>query len=212
MAPGLRTAALITDMNEPLASAAGNALEVRNAVDFLTGRHQDPRLREVTLDLCAAALQLTGYAGDAAAAVEGALSSGKASEHFSRMVALLGGPGDFVERMDAHLPGAPIVRDILAPAVGTVTGIDTRGLGMGVVALGGGRRLPTDSIDFAVGFDHVLGLGASTDRQTVLCRVHARTEAAAADATRRLLAAYTITEGPAQQHPLIADYVPPTES
>ncbi len=201
---GLRTAALITDMNEPLASAAGNALEVRNAVDFLTGRHQDPRLREVTLDLCAAALQLTGYAGDAAAAVDRALSSGKASEHFARMVALLGGPGDFVERMDAHLPEAP--------AAGTGTGIDTRGLGMGVVALGGGRRLPTDSIDFAVGFDHVLGLGASTDRQTVLCRVHARTEDAAADATQRLLAAYTITEGPAQQHPLIADYVPPTES
>lgn len=209
---GLRTAALITDMNEPLASAAGNALEVRNAVDFLTGRRQDPRLREVTLDLCAAALQLTGYDGDAAAAVELALTSGKASEHFARMVALLGGPADFVDRMDAHLPAAPIIRDILAPAVGTIAAIDTRGVGMGVVALGGGRRLPTDSIDFAVGFDHILGLGARTDRQTVLCRVHARTEDAAADAARRLLSAYTITEGPAPEHPLIADYVPPTEA
>lgn len=209
---GLRTAALITDMNEPLASAAGNALEIRNAVDFLTGRHRDPRLREVTLDLCAAALQLSGYPGDAAAAVETALSSGKATEHFARMVALLGGPADFVEQMDAHLPAAPIVRDILAPVGGTITGIDTRGVGMGVVTLGGGRRLPSDRIDFAVGFDRILGLGAKIDTRTVLCRVHARTEEAAEQATHRLLAAYTITDGPAPDHPLIADYVPPTEA
>lgn len=209
---GLRTAALITDMNEPLASAAGNALEIRNAVDFLTGKRQDPRLREVTLDLCAAALQLSGYAGDAAAAVETALGSGKAAEHFARMVALLGGPADFVERMDTHLSSAPIVRDIVAPVAGIITGIDTRGVGMGVVALGGGRRLPTDSIDFAVGFDRILGLGARVDGQTVLCRIHARTEAAAAEATQRLLAAYSITDGPAPDHPLIADYVPPTEA
>lgn len=209
---GLRTAALITDMNEPLASAAGNALEIRNAVEFLTGGHQDPRLREVTLDLCAAALQLSGYPGDAAAAVETALSSGKATEHFARMVALLGGPADFVEQMDAHLPAAPIVRDILAPVAGTITGIDTRGVGMGVVTLGGGRRLPSDRIDFAVGFDRILGLGAKTDTRTVLCRVHARTEEAAEQATHRLLAAYTITDAPAPDHPLIADYVPPTEA
>jgi len=209
---GLRTAALITDMNEPLASAAGNALEIRNAVDFLTGKHQDPRLREVTLDLCAAALQLSGYDGDAAAAVETALASGKATEHFARMVALLGGPHDFVERMDMHLSEAPIVRDILAPSAGIVSGIDTRGVGMGVVALGGGRRLPTDSIDFAVGFDRILGLGTKTDAGTVLCRIHARSEDAAAEATRRLLAAYTITDGPAPDHPLIAGYVAPTEA
>ncbi len=204
---GLKTAALITDMNEPLASAAGNALEIRNAVDFLTGRHQDARLRDVTLALSGAALDLTGFAGDARAAVDRALDSGKAAEHFSKMVALLGGPVDFVERMDAHLSLAPIVRDIFAPAAGTVTAIDTRGVGMGVVALGGGRRLPTDKIDFAVGFDQILGLGAKTDVHTVLCRVHARTEDMAADATQRLLAAYTISDGPAPSHPLIADRI-----
>ncbi|MDB5541883.1 MAG: deoA [Devosia sp.] len=209
---GLRTAALITDMNEPLASAAGNALEIRNAVDFLTGRHQDPRLREVTLALSAAALQLSGYDGDAAVAVETALASGKATEHFSKMVALLGGPADFVDNMDVHLSPAPIVRDILAPVAGTITAIDTRGVGMGVVALGGGRRLPTDSIDFAVGFDQILGLGAEIDVQTVLCRVHARDEDMAADATQRFLAAYTISDSAGQNHPLIADYVPPTEA
>ena len=204
---GLKTAALITDMNEPLATAAGNALEIRNAVDFLTGAHQDSRLREVTLALCAAALELTGYHGDARAAVERALDSGKATEHFSKMVTGLGGPADFVERMDAHLSPAPIVRDILAPAAGYVSAIDTRGVGMGVVALGGGRRLPTDNIDHRVGFDQLLGLGAKTDVHTVLCRVHAATEDMAADATQRLLAAYTISDAPAPSHPLIADRI-----
>jgi thymidine phosphorylase len=205
---GLKTGALITDMNEPLASAAGNALEVRNAVDFLTGRQQDARLREVSLALSAAALELTGFTGDARAAVERALDSGKATEHFSRMVALLGGPGDFVERMDAHLAPAPIVRDILAPAAGVVSAIDTRGVGMAVVALGGGRSLPTDSIDHAVGFSDLAALGARVDEKSRLCTVHLRDEAAAIEAERRLLAAYTIGEK-AQNHPLIAERISP---
>ena len=205
---GLRTGALITDMNEPLASAAGNALEVRNAVDFLTGKRQDPRLKEVTLALSAAALELSGFAGDARRAVETALSSGKAIERFSKMVTLLGGPADFVERMDAHFVPAPIVRDILAPRAGMVAAIDARGIGMAVVALGGGRRLPTDAIDHAVGFSDLLGLGASVDERTRLCIVHARVESAANEAERRLLAAYTIGEK-AQSHPLIADRIDP---
>jgi thymidine phosphorylase len=203
---GLKTAALITDMNEPLATAAGNALEIRNAVDFLTGAHQDQRLREVTLALCAEVLELTGRT-DALAAATRALDTGMALEHFAKMVTGLGGPADFVERMDTHLSPAPIVRDILAPAEGYVTAIDTRGVGMGVVALGGGRRLPTDTIDHRVGFDQLLGLGAKTDVHTVLCRVHAATEDMAADATQRLFAAYTISDAPPTEHPLIADHI-----
>jgi thymidine phosphorylase len=208
---GLRTGALITDMNEPLASAAGNALEVRNAVDFLTGKHQDPRLLEVTLALCAAALELTGFAGDARKASAHALSSGEATERFSRMVAALGGPADFVERMDAHLAPAPIVRDVLAPAPGVVAAIDTRGVGMAVVALGGGRRLPTDRIDHAVGFDRLVGLGATVGAGTPLATLHARDEATAADATRRLIAAYKFGEK-APSHPLVAGRVDPPEA
>jgi len=209
---GLRTAALITDMNEPLASAAGNALEVRNAVDFLTGRHQDARLREVTLDLCAAALQLSGFDGDAAASVETALSSGKATEHFSRMVALLGGPPDFVERMDAHLAVAPIKLQVFAPEPGVVTAIDTRGVGMGVVALGGGRRLPTDSIDYTVGFSDLAPLGSAVDAHMPLATIHARDMDSFEEARRRLVAAYSFGDTAAPQHALIADYVPPTEA
>ena len=207
---GTKTAALITDMNEPLASAAGNGLEIRNAVDFLTGAHRDPRLLEVTLALSAAALDLTGFDGDARRACEDALASGKATEHFSKMVALLGGPDDFVEHMENHLAAAPIIRDVFAPAPGTIAEIDTRGVGMAVVALGGGRRMPTDTIDHAVGFDRLLGLGARADGETPLARLHARDEASAADAERRLIAAYMMGDA-ATPHPLIPERIDPTE-
>ncbi len=207
---GTRTAALITDMNEPLASAAGNALEIRNAVDFLTGAHRDPRLLDVTLALSAAALDLTGFSGDARKACEDALASGKATAHFAKMVALLGGPADFVEKMDGYLTPAPIVRDVFATGAGMVSAIDTRGVGMGVVALGGGRRMPTDTIDHAVGFDRLLGLGATVDGSTPLARIHARDEASAADAERRLIAAYVLGDK-APTHPLIPERIDPIE-
>ena len=203
---GMKTAALITDMNEPLATAAGNALEIRNAVEFLTGKHRDGRLLEVTLALSAAALELTGFSGNARHAVHAALSTGKATEHFSTMVALLGGPTDFVENMDSHLEAAPIVRDVFAPHPGVVSAIDTRAVGMAVVALGGGRRLPSDEIDHAVGFDRIAGLGTKVDGKTPLARLHARDEASAADAQKRLIAAYALGDR-APKHPLIVERI-----
>ncbi len=208
---GTKTAALITDMNEPLATAAGNGLEIRNAVEFLTGKHRDHRLLDVTLALSAAALELTGFTGNARHAVHAALSTGKATEHFSKMVAMLGGPADFVEKMEDHLEAAPIVRDVFAPGPGTVSSIDTRGVGMAVVALGGGRRMPTDKIDHAVGFDRLAGLGAKVDGNTPLARLHARDEASAADAERRLIAAYTLG-GSVTKHPLIAERIDAKET
>jgi thymidine phosphorylase len=199
---GLKTTALITDMNEPLASAAGNALEVRNAVDFLTGAHQDARLREVTLALATELIAMTGVAADPAAA----LDSGKAAEIFGRMVAALGGPTDFIEGMDRHLERAPIVRDIVLEGAGVITAIDTRAIGMAVVTLGGGRRLPTDSVDFAVGFDRMVGLGAKVDGKTRSCVIHARGENLAEEAERRFRAAFTIGDK-APSHPIVADRI-----
>ncbi|UJW84842.1 thymidine phosphorylase [Devosia sp. SL43] len=209
---GLKTSALITDMNEPLASAAGNGLEVRNAVDFLTGKHQDARLREVTLALCAELAAMTGIAPDVLSArklVEDALDSGRATERFSRMVTALGGPADFVEQMDRHLAAAPIIRDVFASGPGTIAEIDTRGVGMAVVALGGGRTMPTDKIDHTVGFDRLLGLGARVDMTIPIARIHARDEASAADAEARLKSAYRLGDS-APVFPLIADQIAPT--
>jgi thymidine phosphorylase len=204
---GLKTSALITDMNEPLASAAGNALEVRNAVDFLTGAHQDARLRTVTLALATELLTLCGVTADPAAA----LDSGRAAEIFGRMVAALGGPTDFITGMDRYLDRAPIVRDIVLEGDGVVTAIDTRAIGMAVVTLGGGRRLPTDSIDFAVGFDRIVGLGAKVDGKTRSATIHARGENVADEAERRFRAAFTIG-ATAPVHPIVADRVGPSEA
>ena len=209
---GLKTGALITDMNEPLASAAGNGLEVRNAVDFLTGRHQDARLKEVTLSLCAVLAEMTGVAGTVGAGrmlAESALNSGRATERFAVMVHALGGPGDFIDNIDTHLAPAPIIRDVFADGDGTVAQIDTRGVGMAVVALGGGRTMPTDAIDHRVGFDRLAGLGTKADSNTPIARIHAADADSAADAERRIKAAYRLGEGAAIQ-PLIPDAVPHT--
>jgi thymidine phosphorylase len=209
---GLKTSALITDMNEPLASAAGNSLEVRNAVDFLTGSHQDPRLREVTLALCAELAVMTGRANgldDARRQVEAALDDGRAAQHFARMVAALGGPADFIENLDRYLVPAPIIRDVYAAGQGNVCAIDTRGVGMAVVALGGGRAMPTDTIDHRVGLDRLLGLGARADGQTPIARLHAADEASAGDAEIRLKAAYHLGDE-IPTHTLIAARVAPT--
>jgi thymidine phosphorylase len=208
---GLKTGALITDMNEPLASAAGNGLEVRNAVDFLTGAHQDFRVREVTLSLCAELAVMTGKALTLDAGrllAVSALDSGRATQRFSIMVHALGGPADFVERMNDYLAPAPIVRDVFAPGQGTISAIDTRGVGMAVVALGGGRATPTDSIDHRVGFDRLLGLGVNVGPKTPIARLHAADEASAADAEARLVRAYGLG-GEIAGNALIAGRVEP---
>jgi thymidine phosphorylase len=208
---GVRTAALLTDMNEPLASAAGNALEVRNAVDFLTGARRDSRLQGVVLALGETLLVLAGRAPDKPSArrmLAESLNSNAAAERFGRMVAGLGGPADFLARTDAYLPVAPVVRDVPAEEAGVVTAIDVRAIGMAVVALGGGRTRPEDDIDRSVGFDQLQPLGAPVGRGTPLGRVHARDAKAAEMGAARLRAAYGI--GAEAPHlPLIVDQLVP---
>jgi thymidine phosphorylase len=208
---GMKTGALITDMNEPLATAAGNALEVRNAVEFLIGAHQDARLREVVLELCAAVLVLAGKHTDPETALVAAtevLDNGLAAERFARMVRLLGGPADFIEKMDDHLAAAPIVQDVVSRETGTISQIDARAVGMAVVALGGGRRNASDGIDYSVGFDRLAGLGHRVDGKTPIARIHARDTTSAGEGTRRLLEAYTVGGKP-PQNPLIAERIMP---
>ena len=196
---GVKTTALITDMNEPLASAAGNALEVRNAVHYLTGAVRDPRLHEVTVALGAEMLITAGRADGVSAArdrIETALASGRAAEIFGRMVAGLGGPADFVERVDDYLPRAEIVRDVLAEGDGHVGAIDTRAVGIAVIELGGGRRVASDKIDLSVGFSGLAGLGTPVDAKTPLGCVHAKNEADAERAGSLLRAAYRLGARP----------------
>jgi thymidine phosphorylase len=209
---GLHTTALVTGMNEPLASAAGNALEVLNAVDFLTGRARDRRLAQVTLALCAEMLQSAGIAGsnkEGLAQAEVVLDNGRAAETFGRMVTSLGGPADFVERCRDRLPAAPIVREVPALRAGFVGSIATREIGLAVVMLGGGRRHPEDGIDHAVGLSALAPVGAELGRAEPLALVHARTEDAAERAVSAVQKAYTIVERrPPVQKPVLRRIAP----
>jgi thymidine phosphorylase len=203
---GCRTRALVTDMSEPLASAAGNALEVANAARFLRGDLIDSRLWDVTVALGAELLALAGIAGDAAEGAERmrmAFESGAAAERFDRMVAALGGPAGFLERFESHLAGAPVIADVSAGRDGFVVAIDTRGLGLAVVELGGGRRRASDSIDHAVGLESLVGLGAVVEPDTPLARVHARSEAALEAAVARVRAAYRLHDDAPEAAPLV---------
>jgi thymidine phosphorylase len=196
---GLPTVSLITDMNEPLASAAGNAVEVQNAVDYLTGARRDPRLDRVTMALGAELIALAGLARDAEAgekALRRALQSGAAAERFERMIAGLGGPKDFVSRAHGLLPRAPVLVDATPEAHGFVVEIDVRAVGLAVVALGGGRARAADRIDPAVGLTELAPIGAEVGPGRPLARVHARNRDDAEAAVRRLRAAYRVAGAP----------------
>ncbi|UIJ71442.1 thymidine phosphorylase [Aurantimonas sp. HBX-1] len=199
---GLRTTALITRMDEALASAAGNAVEVRNAVRFLTGAQRDPALQAVTLALAAEMLVLAGFAAtlaDGQRMAMAALEDGRAAERFGRMVAALGGPADFVERVDAHLPQASLVRDVTAERDGTVASVETRRLGLAVVELGGGRTRPQDAVDHAVGLSDLAPIGRHLARGETLARIHARDEASLAQAAATVRSAYGLVDMPARE-------------
>jgi thymidine phosphorylase len=201
---GLRCSALLTDMNQCLGRTAGNALEVQEAIDLLTGRGEEPRLRAVTLALAAELLTLAGSGEGAARRVAGALDSGAAAERFARMVRALGGPGDLLEHTRRHLPDVPIRRPVFLPDEGVVGAIDARALGLAVIGLGGGRRRPTDPIDHAVGLSEVKGIGEAVGPRQPFAVVHARSVAAAEAAGAAIAAAVTVAASPpAPAAPLI---------
>ena len=192
---GMQTSAILTDMNESLAPYAGNALEVRGAMDYLTGRSRPARLHEVTLSLCSEMLVLGGLAvseEEARVKLTAALDSGAAAERFARVVSALGGPADLLEHPDKHLDKAPFVVPAPALTAGYANVRDCRAIGLAVVALGGGRRRPTDSIDFAVGLTDLVGQGEQVSVGQPLAMVHARTQAAAQQAVREIQQAYAI--------------------
>jgi thymidine phosphorylase len=195
-------------MGQCLGRTAGNALEVQEAIDLLTGRPADLRLREVTLELAAAALTLVGLAGtagEARARAEQALASGAAAERFARMVAALGGPADLLERAAHHLPSAPITRPVSLPRGGHVAAIDARALGLAVVELGGGRQRPNDAVDAAVGLVEVVGIGEWTGPDRPFAVILARSEADAAIAAERIAAAVTLAESPPAARPSVIE-------
>jgi thymidine phosphorylase len=207
---GLHTTALITDMDRPLADAAGNAVEVAYAVDYLTGAQREPRMHEVVLALCSEMLVLGRLAKSnkaARAMLQHALDSGAAAEKFQQMVSALGGPKKFVDAPWKHMERAPVEVAVVPDKAGAVHRIDTRAVGMVVVALGGGRTRPQDPVDHAVGLTRLADLGDTVGPDHPIGIVHARTEAQARQAAELLQAAYHLTGKLATANPPVLDRV-----
>ncbi len=207
---GLKTRALITDMNQPLAPVAGNALEIRECIAYLAGERRDVRLHEVVIGLGAALLACAGVTTDEAnakAQLEHSLISGEGLTRFNQMVEALGGPVGFSHSIDAHLPCAPVVHKVLSPVDGFISQIDTRSLGMAVVSLGGGRRHPKDPIDLAVGLDRIIRIGERVSAGDLLCRIHAPDTSAAKQAEVTVLAAIVIGNDPGDQRSAVLEVV-----
>jgi thymidine phosphorylase len=203
---GCMASALITDMSQPLGSTAGNALEVIEVLDTLTGSSVNQALWDLTVALGGEALALGGLVPDAEqgeARIEDALESGRAAEVFGEMVSALGGPFDFVERYPDRLPAAPVVRDVPALQAGFVATIDGEALGHAVVHLGGGRLRGDDKINPSVGLSELMPLGEAVTRGEILARVHAATLADAERAVAAVQAAYGLAEQIPDELPLV---------
>ena len=196
---GLRCRAMLTDMNQCLSACAGNALEIDEALTFLKGHGRSRRFTQVVEALGSELLVLGKLAHgqtEALALLRNRLASGAALESFQRMVHLLGGPSDFVENSDRYLPRAPIIRACTAPRPGFVTAMDTRALGMAIVALGGGRKHPDEGIDHAVGLASVVEIGDEVDTRTPLAIIHARREDDFTAAVKSIIEAIVIRDEP----------------
>jgi thymidine phosphorylase len=209
---GLPTTALVSDMNQVLGHSAGNALEVREALDVLGGGSRDPRLVELTLELSARLLQLGGVHAELAAAraqAQRALDSGAAAERFARMVAALGGPRDVFA--DSGLASAPCVRSVPCERDGELVAMDTRAIGLAVIALGGGRNVADATIDPRVGFDRIVPLGTAVRRGEPMARVHAASDADAERGAAAFAAALQVhdsaTRQTARTHTLVHDVI-----
>ena len=207
---GMKTSAMITDMNQPLGDTIGNALEIKEVIDYLTGVRQESRLHEVVLALAAEMLVVAGLVDSTDEGIQKAkdvLDNGHAAETFEKMVSELGGLNDILKNSDSHFKSASVVKPIPASQSGYVSEIDTRAVGLAVVELGGGRKKASDSIDHSVGFTHVLGLGEKVEAGQALGYVHAQNEDQANLSIQLVNDAYSISDSSFLQTPTIIEYL-----
>lgn len=198
-AAGIPCVMLLTDLNAVLGTSVGSAVEMIETVDFLTGKHQDQRTKDLVIEVTADMVRIAGLAPDMAAAramAEARLADGSAAERFGRMIAALGGPADFVARAESHLPRAPVVAPCYPDATGYVSGMVAKDVGLALIALGGGRKKPGDPIDLTVGFTGFCQIGDRVGADRPLCTIHARNQAEWEDAARRTRAAITVAAAP----------------
>jgi len=210
---GVQTVARFTAMDRPLGVTAGNALEVREAVEALRGGGPED-LREVTLALVVDMLGVAGIEPDpevARALAERTLDGGRPLERFLRVVERQGGDPRALMDLD-RLPRAPVVLDVTLESgeEGWVRSLDPRPLGYAVVELGGGRKSLGDRVDPSVGFEFLARPGDRVSAGDLLGRVHAAHDEDARVGARTLRAALTIGDTPPDGLlPLVGERVRP---
>ena len=187
---GKKVVALQTDMNQPLGNCIGNALEVRECRDILAGKSHPPDLLEVTLALGAEMLALAGVPNE----LKKHLASGAGLAKFKEMIAAQGGNLD-------QLPAAKFTKSIPSTRAGYVHAIACDQLGYAVIALGGGRKITTDQIDFAVGFEHPKKIGDRIEAGEPLVKMHYNDTGRAALAESIVGHAYDIRPEPSAGQP-----------
>ena len=211
---GLGTRALVTDMNEVLGRSAGNALEIAEAMRYLRNEERDERFDEVVMQLCAEMFLMTDLEPGRDAArrrADEVVASGRAAETFGRMVAGLGGPADFVENYERHLPKAPVVEPVYPAEDGWLVEVEAFAVGNAIVELGGGRRRQEDVLDLAAGFSDVAPIGTWVDRETPLAMVHAESKDLAARGAELYRKACQTGQKKPSERPVIYRSVIPTE-
>jgi pyrimidine-nucleoside phosphorylase len=195
---------VLTDMDQPLGRAVGNALEVREAADTVRGAGP-PDFTELVLDSCAHLLALSDLGVDLAEArrrAEAAVADGSAYAAYERWIRAQGGDPDL-----GALPRAPVVRDVVAPRAGYVHGLGAHAIGVAALHLGAGRREKDDTIDHAVGIVCRTKRGDAVEDGEPLAEIHARDEETAREAAASVLAAYELAPEPPRVRPIVLDTI-----
>jgi len=211
---GVRTSAVLTDMDQPLGRTVGNALEIRESIEMLRGEGVESRFDTVVRALAARLLVLAGVdedEDDAAARVDEAVGSGEALDRFRRNLEAQGGDPAVVDEPD-RLPAAVVRREVVAERGGWIARLRARAVGEAVVALGGGRRKKGDEIDRSVGFEIGHTVGEEVVAGEAWAVVHARTEPDVDEAERRLLDAVEWSTEPVESRPVVTTRVEATET
>ena len=202
---GCATTALITDMNQPLAPAMGNALEIVEVMRVLSGEMVG-RLRSITVSLGAEILKaqkIYNNISQATNELERNLNSGAALKKFSEMISLMGGPINFGQDFNRYLPEATAVIEVFAPEAGYLAQWDGRSLGNIVVKLGGGRLVETDQVDHAVGFSEIASIGTKLSKGSPILKIHAARIDHAEEAKRQVLAAFKLSDSAPKETELV---------
>jgi pyrimidine-nucleoside phosphorylase len=195
---------VLTDMDQTLGRAVGNALEVREATATLRGEGP-PDLAELALDASAHLLALSDLDIDRAEArrrTEAAVADGSAYAMYERWVRAQGGDPD-----EAALPKAPLVHEVFASRAGYVHALGALQVGQAALRLGAGRNGKDDAVDHAVGVVCVKKRGDEVEHGEPLAEIHARDEASADEAADAILAAYELADEPPRSRSIVLDTI-----